>query len=280
MPDAPALAKGLGGGFPVAAMFTSVGDSPSDSTCVRIYVGPSLNRALDHASLMDTTHPSLLLLAAASLLTLHCSDPANAGGSSSSSTSSSGASVDPDGGTADSGNASASGGADSGVVTPPTKKIVFVTSDSFTGNLKSAGAGGATGLIAGDKLCAQAAARAKLTGSFHAWLSSDTIDAKDRLQSNGPWYTTDGTAVVFSSTSDLTTGPKSPILDETGKSFSGYVWTGSFKTGFKSQFTCKGWESDSDSDNGDCGNSALGDWSHANTIGSCSKPRPIYCFQD
>src|SRR5262245_51629174 len=69
----------------------------------------------------------------------------------------------------------------------PVQKRVFVTAGSWNGNLKAAGAG-SDGLDGANKLCQGAATTAGLGGTWVAWLSDSTHDAKDRIADVGPWY--------------------------------------------------------------------------------------------
>src|SRR5690606_40551827 len=63
--------------------------------------------------------------------------------------------------------------------TPSTEAIVFITSNFYDGDLKTAGAG-TTGLDGADKLCQLHADAASLAGTYRAWLSASTVDAIDR----------------------------------------------------------------------------------------------------
>ena len=75
-------------------------------------------------------------------------------------------------------------------------KTVFVWSTTHSGNLKTAG-GGATGLEGADNICNDLAQAANLPGTFTAWLSDSTADAKDRVtQSVVPYNRTDGVRVA------------------------------------------------------------------------------------
>lgn len=78
------------------------------------------------------------------------------------------------------------------------KKTIFLTSESFDGNL-----GGLTGA---DLKCQTAASTAGLTGTYKAWLSDSITAVKDRLShSTVPYVRTDG-VVVANSWNDLTDG--------------------------------------------------------------------------
>ncbi len=99
-------------------------------------------------------------------------------------------------------------------------KVVFVTSGTWKGDLKSAG-GGVDGLDGADKLCQEAAAGPSSIvppGFYIAWLSDLSTDAIDRLPDgiNG-FFRPDG-ALVAVDKADLTDGTLSnPIsIDENG----------------------------------------------------------------
>ena len=93
------------------------------------------------------------------------------------------------------------------VVEPPPPKIVFVTSQTFNGNL-----GGLAGADAKCNAAAMAATPSPLPGTYTAWLSDSSIDARDRVtQSAGPYVRTDGVRVAESFT-DLTDCPAGVCL--------------------------------------------------------------------
>ena len=132
-------------------------------------------------------------------------------------------------------SSSASGG-------PPVgAKRVFVTSATYTGNLKVQG-GGADGLEGGDKLCQLAASAATLGGTWRAWLSSSTINAIDRIADVGPWYRLDGAKVFNNKASIVTAGPLVAIdVNEVGGTPKANTWTGTKKSGVFDSFSCHDW---------------------------------------
>ena len=69
----------------------------------------------------------------------------------------------------------------------PPQTTVFVTSEEFTGNLG--------GLEGADEKCQRLATDAGLVGQYKAWLSTTTVDAKDRIPTTGPYKLVDGTTV-------------------------------------------------------------------------------------
>lgn len=112
-----------------------------------------------------------------------------------------------------------SAGASSGV------PRVFVTSQTYSGNLLTEG-GGASGLVGADNLCNQAGA--PLGGTWVAWLS-EGASAFDRVTGPGPWYRVDGTTLVFPDRESLKGLPLVPIAtDEQGLTHTSnaQAWTG------------------------------------------------------
>ena len=84
-----------------------------------------------------------------------------------------------------------------------SKKRLFVTKSSFTGNLG--------GIAGADSKCTAAATAASLTGTWKAWISDGTTSAKDRISDVGPWYAIDGTTLLFDNKAGLTGAPKAFI---------------------------------------------------------------------
>lgn len=166
------------------------------------------------------------------------------------------------------------------------KKIAFVTSEGFTGDL--AGAGGTTdGLMAADKLCSIAASRGNLSGTWHAWLSTSTVHAINRLPpAGGPWYSTRGT-LLFASRADVQRGPMGRMdgdergdpVPSTGPSIG--AWTGTGPTGTRHEDRCDDWTSSLGSARGATGlTTGLGEaWTYFLST-SCDKKAALLCFQD
>ncbi|MBT9151724.1 MAG: hypothetical protein DDT40_01920 [candidate division WS2 bacterium] len=123
--------------------------------------------------------------------------------------------------------------------TTQTFNWIFVTSTTHTGNLG--------GLAGGDAICAARAREAGLDGTFRAWLSSETVSARDRLvHSAWPYVRIDGVRVA-DNFAGLTSGRLlAPInVRETGNLILGAidfdVWTGTGTTGMRERFVCDGW---------------------------------------
>ncbi|HEV7733498.1 MAG TPA: DUF1554 domain-containing protein [Candidatus Binatia bacterium] len=153
--------------------------------------------------------------------------------------------------------------------------LVFVTSGTFNGNL-----GGITG---GDTICNALAANAVLSGTWVAWLSDASNDARDRLTvGGGPYVGTNGVTIAQDLT-DLTDGHIVAISsDETNQPVSvDGVWTGTNNDGTWHGTDCIGWTSSMNggSVRGRTGNKgSSGSWSSfTNTV--CFSSRHLYCFQ-
>ncbi len=116
--------------------------------------------------------------------------------------------------------------------------LAFTTSVDGTGDLGSwPEAGGQTGLAAGDEICRNLAAAAHLPSpdSFFAWISSDTIDARDRWTLEGvPLRRVDGFRIADSKADLLANGNDNTFhVDEWGRYLAAglYVRTSTFSSG-------------------------------------------------
>jgi hypothetical protein len=164
-------------------------------------------------------------------------------------------------------------------------KKVFLSGRSGTGNLQGwPGAGGATGIAAGDAICQSSAAAAGLANAerYKAWLSDATTSAIDRLSSVGPWVRLDG-ARVADSKAELTSGGlfSSIALTEQGE-YRGHfgVWTGTGVGGRTTGYDCSGWKDDTDSrGDGGTATSAGGAWTSFSDA-HCGSLFSLYCFED
>ncbi len=154
--------------------------------------------------------------------------------------------------------------------------LAFTTSASGNGDLSSwPDAGGQTGLDAGDAICRAVAARAALPApdSFVAWLSSSTIDARDRLVDPGPgiaFKRLDGFTVATSKADLIDNSNAAPFnVDEHGRYFAtdSYSWTGTFGDGTGDRIVpanCNDWSSTApeagQADLGDLASAGSTDW--------------------
>jgi hypothetical protein len=176
--------------------------------------------------------------------------------------------------------------ADANLPTPPfcDKKIIFLTSQKFDGNLG--------GLEGADQKCQDSAATAELAGTYKAWLSDLTIAAKDRLQHSTVSYVRTDGVVVAVNWIDLADGYiKDLIICDEFKDcsyfgtypsqYDGNVFTGTTAYGNKynatTDYYCSGWTSSSTS--AEVGvNTSIQYWTTFE-VGSCSVPRRLYCIQ-
>ncbi|HVU03689.1 MAG TPA: DUF1554 domain-containing protein [Polyangiaceae bacterium] len=180
-----------------------------------------------------------------------------------------------DGG-ASTGGATGSGGAstDAG----PHKRV-FVTKDTFDGNLKGTAA---SGLEGADALCQAAADDASLGGTWVAWLSDSGHDAIDRIADVGPWYRIDGQKVFDDKAAITTTGPAVAISRGPKNEVVSFLpWTGTKSDGTRTPHNCNDWQSSDSSNSGTCGSSsATATWTETGPTGlPCSIPYNLYCFE-
>jgi hypothetical protein len=152
-------------------------------------------------------------------------------------------------------------------------KRVFVSSTLQNGNLG--------GLSGADQRCNQLAQAAGLPGTFMAWLSTDTVDAKARMTGAGPWSLVGETEVAVTR-AQLETPPISrPIRkDERGNVVSGLVWTGTNADGRFLDDDCGDWTAQTGFDHAATGDSIVAQsyWTAATPRG-CQNALRIYCFQ-
>ncbi|MDF3065446.1 MAG: hypothetical protein K0R38_1047 [Polyangiaceae bacterium] len=250
----------------------------------------------------------------------------NSGGTSSGGTSSSGSSAGGAGSAAGGASASGSsaGGSASGAATGgggasagtgggsagnggsgggKSKTTFFVTSDTrTTGKLGS--------LEMSDKRCQDLAVAAGIGDhTFHAYLSTSTVDAKSRIGS-GPWHNAKGVLIAQDLTalhSPTLKGDHTLFIDEKGQEINGQwnsspmednehdILTGTKADGTKAAATCKDWTSDDANDKGQVGHSdgmgpgmattgTYSSWNAAHEGGSCANTEQaggagrIYCF--
>jgi hypothetical protein len=120
---------------------------------------------------------------------------------------------------------------------------VFITSDSFPGDL-----GGAAGA---DAKCSAAAGLATLGGAWKAFLSTSSVNAIDRIDDASPWYDVGRTTLLFGSKAELGQIPRAEITeDENGVVFpSVSIWTAT-QGGDYDPPSCQDWSSSSGSEKG------------------------------
>ena len=170
----------------------------------------------------------------------------------------------------------------------PAGAKVFITSDFYTGDLKTAGHG-ADGLASADALCQLHADAASLPGVFRAWLSTSTVDAVDHIAGAGPWFNTHG-EMVFANRAQLQThGVISIGYDESGDQTGPLAWTGTAngrkapsEYSWETTSSCNDWTSNSaaiaSAAIGDGGTQSSSSWTSYG-YDSCYKTHALYCFQ-
>jgi hypothetical protein len=168
---------------------------------------------------------------------------------------------------------------------------VFVTSAQHSGDLGSwPEAGTATGLAAGDAICQNLAATARLPRpeSFVAFLSTSTVDAVDRLTIDGPFRRPGGVRVadhkadlVWSVVGDIVLRADVEV-DELGFNAIGGVATGTDFSGGWSGDACADWTDGSAGSDSTWGyrNSATGNWDQAGAPLACDVDLRFYCFSN
>jgi hypothetical protein len=166
--------------------------------------------------------------------------------------------------------------------------LVFVTSAAGNGDLSGwPQAGAATGLAAGDAICRNLATAAHLPdpGSFVAWLSTPSVDARDRVTANGPFRRLDA-YIVANDEADLLDGSLDTTIhvNEAGVALYGapQILTGTLDDGTASGLDCAGWtvgDSSEDSTYGRPNLAGLPDWTDW-TSNSCTGSYRLYCFSN
>lgn len=166
-------------------------------------------------------------------------------------------------------------------------RLAFLSSATGNGRLQTwPQANGLAGLAAGDQICRTLAGDAGLRHpeSFKAWLSTGSVDARDRFQHDGPWIRLDRTRIA-SSIAQLTDGTLDTSLNltETGLYRGGdFARTGTTASGTGDADHCVDWTSASSGLYGDVGYYSYADarWTDHPVLRNCSFAQPIYCLQD
>ncbi|MFC1523352.1 hypothetical protein ACFL6N_01045 [Thermodesulfobacteriota bacterium] len=159
------------------------------------------------------------------------------------------------------------------------KKVVFTTSQGYTGNMG--------GLAGADANCQTLADAAELEGTFKAWMSDDALNANDRLtHSTDPYVRTDGTQIA-ADWDDLIDGTLDVPLDydENGTEIETpwpYVWTWTTSSGIGGTpgFNCNNWTSEDSFVKGEDGHlyETNYKWAIIRNNG-CDEGLKLYCFQ-
>lgn len=167
-----------------------------------------------------------------------------------------------------------------------TDQIAFTTWLSVSGNLASSAYAdpGSVGIAAGDSICNNRASTRGLAhaGTYKAWLSDASVDARDRFESNGPWYRADG-FLIATDMADLTDGSLATTINmnELGRRIqSGFAWTGTNADGTADSNHCDSWTSEDA--NGLVGEiiNVSSQWTKQGDRSCSSSGYPLYCLTD
>lgn len=156
----------------------------------------------------------------------------------------------------------------------PEHNIVFSTSSTFAADFGS--------LENADAECNALAAAAGLAGTYRAWLSTSSEDARDRV-SDGPYYLVNEQRVA-EDLADLTDGRLGVAiaLTENGTSTQGLKWTGTATDGTLLANNCADWTSADAGDESAMGVGSQSDyeWTTVGFTRTCDIANGLYCFQD
>jgi hypothetical protein len=127
-----------------------------------------------------------------------------------------------------------------------------------------------------DEFCMAQAAQAALPGTFVAWLSDATTDARDRIVGSDGWIRTDGEPFA-DSLDDLVAGNilNPPSLDQFGEPNVDEIATATRADGTAADETCSGGSS---SYRRGLSTSTDETWTFADSV-LCASPASFYCFE-
>jgi hypothetical protein len=154
-------------------------------------------------------------------------------------------------------------------------QYVFVTTGTLSGNM--------FGTSIADSRCAvEAASVPRFRGQkFVAWLSTSTLNAKDRI--NDTEYRLVNETVIALNINDLTKGTlQNPInKDILGNTAKGIVWTGTKSDGIKTTQNCASWTSSLRRNTGVTGliDKKNSSWTNNTLNTGCDSRAKIYCFE-
>jgi hypothetical protein len=136
------------------------------------------------------------------------------------------------------------------------------------------------GLAGADGICQGRADAARLPGTYVAWLSSSTANARDRLGTARGWVRPDGRPVA-DTVDDLVAGAMYylPQLDEYGDpvTFSEVV-TGTLMNGTVASQTCSDWTSTAPYGSVGRPDAGMPQWTDGLVAVPCTRSLPLYCF--
>ena len=165
-------------------------------------------------------------------------------------------------------------------------RTAFAASITGSGDLASwpQAEPGTLGIAAGDSICNNLATSAGLPhpGTYKAWLSDATSDARDRFEYDTPWVRLDGFEIV-SSLADLTDGVlfTSNNINEIG----GYMantaaWTGTNADGTAHTDHCNSWQSTEGNGREGRVNAVSGGWTSTSSPVCTSTFSRLHCLSD
>lgn len=164
-------------------------------------------------------------------------------------------------------------------------KRMFVTSTTYNGDLLGKCPGASDGLTAADCLCQERADSAGLLGTWKAWISSATADARDRITDVGPWFFVGSSDTAFANSAALESEPgKAVNRNEYGATTSGKAWTGTGLGGVAIACPvndwCQGWTSQFNGNGGLAGNPAESNfkWTQDGCT-NCDQELRLYCIE-
>ncbi|MFA5197644.1 MAG: hypothetical protein WC437_04465 [Patescibacteria group bacterium] len=165
---------------------------------------------------------------------------------------------------------------------------VFTTSVSGPSDMDQWAQTDQSSLAGADEICNVLAAAAGINDTFVAWLSSASVDAKDRIPDSS-YYLVDLVTKVVDSKADLVDGSldNSINMHETGTTASSYVWTGTgtgglkYPTGEYDHCSAGGiWWTNTGGVKAMIGRQYVttSDWTQAGAMG-CTGSAKLYCFE-
>lgn len=159
----------------------------------------------------------------------------------------------------------------------PNAKRVFASAQLVTGDIG--------GLSGADSLCGTWAVAADLGGSWKAFLSTATVNAKDRINEVGPWYNVDRATKLFNNKTGFTVGTLAAIRTEYGGAASGNAWTGTQSDGTADAVNCANWTDGSGFAYASVGSPSAtlregaGWMAKGGNAPTCSTPARVYCVE-
>jgi hypothetical protein len=149
------------------------------------------------------------------------------------------------------------------------------------------------GLAGADAICQLLAEDAGIGGTFKAWLSDSTTDARDRLtHATVPYERVDGIHVAANWT-DLTDGRLAATIGKTEQNtgVGGFVWTSTDPSGVVDGSTCLSWSTAAGNMDGEVGTPQFANcfWTRLTPSGVCEATTPtgstcdtllrLYCIE-